>query len=169
MDDAATTASDAGQNSDAASSATAPSGRTFSQTEVNRMIADERRKEREKITATITQTAQSETERITQERDRLVQEKTAWERERQETRLAAALAAVPGVLYPDLLLAKIDPGAVEWAADGSVKNAGALVQPLRARYPALFAAGGGDGGAGQTGRLPAGADMDARIRAAAGR
>ncbi len=110
-------------------------------------------------------------------------ELTTLRAERERAALERAIAETAtgrDALYPDLVLAKIDPAKFERDKDGKPKNLDALVQEVRSAYPALFGArpgaapyrpaGNPNGGEGsQGGRSAAGQSMNEFIRRAAGR
>lgn len=166
--DAAGSAGNAGQG--------AGGGKTFTQEQLDAIIADRLGRERDKYRdydtlkaaagelEQIKQGQMTETQRMQAQLDQLSKENNEL-KSKVQMATAQSAAARAGALYPDLVAAKIPADAI-----GDPKKLEDALKALKTEYPALFGAragGSADGGAG--GGKPAGGGMNAFIRAAAGR
>ncbi len=110
-------------------------------------------------------------QRAQAEIDRLKAENEAFQQKERQAQLRNAFvseAEKAGAKRVDLLFKAAD--GLELDESGKLKNAAALMRELRTQYPELFEpTRGGDGGRGREGNGSGGVDMDAMIRAAAGR
>lgn len=165
--DAAQSAGSAGQ---------AAGGRTFTQEQLDAIIADRLSRERDKFKdydalkaaagelEKLKQGQMTEQQKLQAQLDSLTKENTEL-KSRVQMATAERAATRAGALYPDLVAAKIPAEALE--DDKKLETA---VADIKKQYPALFgrsAGGSADGGAG--GGRPAGGGMNDFIRRAAGR
>ena len=112
----------------------------------------------------------SEEERIARRLAEAERRSAELEAELREQRLRSAVLAAAGRLSdePEILLALLDRDAVEWAPDGTPKGLERQLKAIVEAHPKL-ARSAPDFGGGQRGATPAGTDMNAFIRRAAGR
>jgi hypothetical protein len=112
----------------------------------------------------------SEAERIARRLAEAERRSTELEEQLREQRLRSAVLTAAGRLSdePEILLALLDRDTVEWAPDGSPKGLERTLKAIVEAHPKL-ARGAPDFGGGQRGATPAGTDMNAFIRRAAGR
>ncbi|HOR00267.1 MAG TPA: hypothetical protein PLJ35_15760 [Anaerolineae bacterium] len=152
-------------------------GKTFTQEQLDAIIADRLQRERgkyadyEELKGAAIRLAELESSQLS-EKEKLERElKEARERETRlagelQTSRAIAAASKAGALYPDLVAAKTPVEAL--ADDKKLEEA---LKALRAQYPALFGARGGsaDGGAGGGRSATGHVGMNEYIRRATGR
>lgn len=127
----------------------------------------ERERARERETRKATSETSTLADRIGELERELASERSA--RQEQSLRLASIASAQRlGFRNPDLAYRLLDLEAVDYGPDGTPRNVEKLLQDVAKSEPYLLVAT--DFGGGQRGASPApGADMNAVIRAAAGR
>ncbi len=124
--------------------------KTVTQTELNRILAKERKEWEKKATDAEARTKLSEEERATAE----IQELRTQIRTRDARDAIVTEAAKLGVTNPNMLY-KLVGSDIEFDAKGAVTNLKELLDNAKAEYPELFATkkphGSADGGAGSGG------------------
>lgn len=165
-----------GDAAQSAASQTAGTGKTFTQEQLDAIIADRLGRERDKYKdydnlkaaagelEKLKQGQMSETQRVQAQLDQLSKENVEL-KSRAQTARAEAAASRAGALYPDLVAAKLSAEAFS-----DDKKLDAALAEVKKAYPALFGAraGSADGGAG-AGNKPSGGGMNQWIRRSAGR
>lgn len=135
--------------------------RTFSQAELDRVVKERLARQKAqfgdyddlKTKATeydkLAEAQKTELQKAQDRAAELEQKMTAAEQRAQETALKAAViseAAKKNVIDPDVAVALIDKGALEFGEDGSPMNVAELVDALLEQRPYLVAASGGSRG-----------------------
>lgn len=174
------------QNSEGGEEQGDKGGRTFTQSDLDRIVSERLRREREKLGDVddlrrkasefdkLQEASKTELEKEREQRTKLETEKTALQRELQETRLRGHISDAAtrlGFHDPEDAWRLLDLASVDVDENGKPKNADTLLKELGERKPHLVrpsgpgSADGGPRGANGSG----GTDMNALIRRSAGK
>ncbi len=150
-------------------------GRTFTQEQLDAIIADRLTRERDKYKdfdtfkashdelQKVKQAQMTETQKLRAQLDQISKENNDL-KSRVQTATAERAATKAGALYPDLVAAKIPSDALS-----DDKKLDAAIADIKKAYPALFGKAGGGSADGGAGGKTVGNSMNDFIRKAAGR